>query len=168
MRCTHCNIDLASDVKTCPLCGSEAADEAPVLTELHDAPYPSYENVAPEKVKAKTPNPHVLRVALILSAVFVLLGESTLWTVVTPFLLVNTAIVYLIFGLREKGSLLHAAVSLIISFAFQALFFLHALLHRMSLAQILFSITVTLVALVVLYFKYPERFEAQMEATFHL
>lgn len=168
MRCTHCNIDLASDVKTCPLCGAPAADAAAVLTDLHDAPYPSYENVVHEKVKAKTPNPHVLRVALILSAVFVLLGESTLWTVVTPFLLVNTAIVYLIFGLREKGSLLHAAVSLIISFAFQALFFLHALLHHMSLSQILFSITVTLVALVVLYFKYPERFEAQMEATFHL
>ncbi len=119
-------------------------------------------------MKAKKPNPHVLRVALILSALFVLLGESTLWTVVTPFLLVNTAIIYLILGLRAKGSLLHAAVSLVISGGFQVLYFLHALLHRMSLAQILFSITITLVALVVLYLKYPERFEAQMEAAFHL
>ena len=168
MRCKHCNIDLASDVKTCPLCGSAAENEAVVLQDLHDAPYPSYENVTHEKVKAKKPNPHVLRVALILSALFVLLGEGTLWTVVTPFLLVNTAIIYLILGLREKGSLLHAAVSLVISGGFQVLYFLHALLHHMSLAQILFSITITLVALVVLYLKYPERFEAQMEAAFHL
>ena len=168
MRCTHCKIDLASDVKTCPLCGSEAADEPAVLTELHDAPYPSYDHVVHTKQKGKRPNPHFLRVALILSAVFVMLGESSLWRVGAPFLLVNTAILYMIFGLKEKGSLMHASVSLVISFAFQMLFFLFALVHRMSLAQILFSMTVTLVMFLVLYFKFPERVEAQMEATFHL
>ena len=168
MRCRHCNIDLASDVKICPLCGSEASADPNVLQDLHDAPYPDYQNVKHEKVRTKKPNPHFLRVALILSALFVLLGESNLWTVVTPFLLFNTAILYLCFGFKEKGTLLHAAVALVTSFLFQMLFFLHALLHRMSLTQILFTITITLVALLVLYFKYPERVEAQMEATFHL
>lgn len=168
MRCSKCQIDIAAQAKRCPLCGAPASEEPSVLAELHDAPYPSYDHVVHAKPKGKRPNPHFLRVALILSAVFVILGESSLWRIGAPFLLVNTAILYMIFGLREKGSLMHAAVSLVISFAVQLLFFLFALFHHMSLAQILFSITVTLVMFLVLYFKFPERVEAQMEATFHL
>ena len=45
---------------------------------------------------------------------------------------------------------------------------LHALIHHMTLSYILFTIVITTVALLILSFKYPERVEAQMEATFHL
>ena len=168
MRCPACNIDLGESVRICPLCGAEAADEAPALPEIHEAPYPSYEAVTYRKPRAKRPTPHFLRIGLILSALFLLLGESNLWTVVTPVCLSAVAVFYFCFGLREKGSLMHAAVSLLAGLAVQMLFFLWALLHHMSLPPILFTMTVTAVLLAVLYLKHPERVEAQMEATFHL
>ena len=168
MRCAQCNIDLGESVKICPLCGAETIDEPANLPELHEAPYPSYENITREKYKGKKPNPHWLRVGLVIGALSVLLGESNLWTVVTPVCLTAVAVIYLICGLKEKGALMHAAVALVTSFLFQVLFFLHALIHHMTLAYILITIVVTLVALLILYFKYPERVEAQMEATFHI
>ncbi len=168
MRCTQCNIDLGENVKLCPLCGAETTDEPARLPELHEAPYPSYDNIVREKYKGKKPNPHWLRVGLVISALSVLLGESNLWTGVTPVCLTAIAVIYLIYGLKEQGTLMHAAVALVTSFLFQMLFFLHAVIHHMTLAYILFTIAITIVALLVLYFKYPERVEAQMEATFHI
>ena len=168
MRCTACNIDLGESVKVCPLCGAQATDEPASLPELHEAPYPSYDNIIREKRKGKKPNPHWLRVGLIVSALCVLLGESNLWTVVAPFCLTAVAVIYLIYGLKEKGTLMHAAVALVTSFLFQVLFFLHAAIHRMTLSYILFTLVITIVALLILYFTYPERVEAQMEATFHI
>ena len=168
MRCTQCNIDLGGNIKVCPLCGAETSDDAAVLPELHAAPYPPYQNIIREKYKSKKPNPHWLRVGLVISALSVLLGESNLWTVVTPVCLSAVAVIYLIYGLKENGTLLHAAVALVTSFLFQMLFFLHAVIHHMTLSYILFTIVVTIVALLILYFKYPERVEAQMSATFHI
>ncbi len=168
MRCPQCKIDLGESVRVCPLCGAEGVDEAPALPELHEAPYPDYTNVKPKKVRAKKPNPGWLRAGLIVAALSVLLGQSNLWTAVTPVCLVAVAVGYFCYGFKEKGDLMHAAVALLTSLAFQMLFFLHALLHCMSLAQILLSMTVTAVFLAILYLKFPERVEAQMEATFHL
>ena len=169
MRCTACNIDLGESVKVCPLCGAQTTDEPASLPELHEAPYPDYSNVTPKKIKAKKPNPGWLRAGLIIAAVCALLGQSNLWTVVAPLCLIAVAAGYFCYGLcREKGTLMHSAVALLISLAFQLLFFLHALLRHMSLAQILLSMTVTAVLLAILYLKFPERVEAQMEAAFHL
>ena len=168
MRCNHCNIDLASDAKTCPLCGMTASDDANVLTDLHDAPYPSYENVVPEKVQKKKPNPHWLRAGLIISAVCMLTGQGDLWTKLSPFCLIAVAIIYLCYGLKEKGTLMHASVALVTSFLVQVVYFLYALIYHLTLQQILFSMIVTLVMLLILYLKYPERVEAQMAATFHI
>ena len=168
MRCPQCKIDLGKSVRVCPLCGADAVNEAPALPELHEAPYPSYENVTHEKVRTKKPNPGWLRAGLIIAAVCLLLGQSNLWTVVAPACLIAVAVIYVIYGLREQGTLMHASVALVTSFLVQAVFFLHALLHHMSLAQILFSMTMTIVAILILYFKFPARVEAQMEATFHL
>ncbi|MBQ4365061.1 MAG: hypothetical protein II804_02235 [Clostridia bacterium] len=168
MRCPQCCIDLGESVRVCPLCGAEAVDDPAALPELHEAPYPAYSNVTPLKVRAKKPHPGWLRAGLIIAALSVLLGQSNLWTVVTPFCLVAVAVGYFCYGFKEKGDLMHSAVTLVTSLAFQLLFFLHALLHHMSLAQILLSMTVTAVFLAILYLKFPERVEAQMEATFHL
>lgn len=168
MRCLQCNIDLGESVRVCPLCGAEAADEAPALPELQEAPYPDYSGVTPKKRRRKKPNPGWLRAGLIIAALSVLLGQSNLWTVVTPVCLCAVAVGYFCYGFKEKGALMHTAVSLVTSLAFQFLFFLWALIHRMSLPQILLSMTVTAVCLAILYLKFPERVEAQMEATFHL
>lgn len=168
MRCPQCSIDLGESVRVCPLCGAEAVEELAALPELHEAPYPDYTNVKPKKIKAKKPHPGWLRAGLIIAALSALLGQSNLWTVVTPVCLVAVAVGYFCYGFREKGSLMHSAVALVTSLAFQLLYFLWALIHRMSLPQILFSITVTAVFLAILYLRFPERVEAQMEATFHL
>lgn len=168
MRCPQCCIDLGESVRVCPLCGAEAVDEAPALPELHEAPYPDYTNVTPQKTKSKKPGPGWLRAGLIIAALSALLGQSNLWTVVTPVCLIAVAVGYFCYGLQEKGTLLHSAVALVTSLAWQLLFFLLALLRHMSLAQILLSMAVTAVLLAILYLKFPERVEAQMEATFHL
>ena len=168
MRCPQCKIDLGESVRICPLCGAEAVDEAPALPELHEAPYPDYSNVAPRKPRGKKPAPGWMRAGLILAAISVLLGQSNLWTVVTPVCLIAAAVGYFCYGCREKGALMHSAVTLLASFAFQLLYFLWALIHHMSLPQILLSMTVTVVLLAILYLKFPERVEAQREATFHL
>ena len=168
MRCNQCNVDLGESVSVCPLCGAEAVEEAPVLPELHEAPYPDYTNVTPQKRRRKKPGPGWLRAGLILSALCLLLGQSNLWTVVTPVCLIAVTVGYFCYGLKEKGSLMHSSVALLVSLLVQLLFFLWALAHRMSLPQILLSMTVTAVLLAILYLKFPERVEAQMEATFHL
>ena len=168
MRCPQCNVDLGESVRLCPLCGAEAVDEAPALPELHEAPYPDYTNVTPQKTKSKKPGPGWLRAGLIIAALSVLIGQSNLWTVVTPVCLIAVAVGYFCYGLKETGTLLHSAVALVTSLAFQLLYFLWALIHHMSLPQILLSMTVTAVFLAILYLKFPERVEAQMEATFHL
>ena len=123
MRCSQCNIDLGESVKVCPLCGAQTTKDEPALPELHEAPYPTYENISRPKRRGKKPNPHWLRVGLIISALSALLGESNLWTVVTPVCLIAVAVIYLIYGLKEKGTLMHAAVALVTSLLFQCLFF---------------------------------------------
>ncbi len=40
MRCTECNVDLGDEYQRCPLCGSDAVNESPVIGGMRTSEYP--------------------------------------------------------------------------------------------------------------------------------
>ena len=164
MRCSNCNVDLAEDCKTCPLCGAPAVKEPPMLEGMTQAGYPTPTQASKRKEKRALPNKWVLRVAAVLCLALCFTKNMALFSLVGPMILLGVAIYHFVCGLLEKGHLLHSAVALIAQVGVEVLLILVHLILRHNFNTTLFLGVVTIALTVCLYAIKPEQFVAQMKA----
>ena len=164
MRCSNCNVDLGESQTTCPLCGAPAENIPPVLNAIKEAPYPEKTEKLLQRKERILPNKWVLRVAAALCLLFCILGNSLLYSLLSPMILLGVAIYLFICGLKEKGELLHSAVALIAQVGVELMLVLICLIFFHNANTTLFVMIVTLALTVILYAIRPERFAAQMKA----
>lgn len=174
MRCLNCGVDLGEGYTRCPLCGSKASDEEPVLKGFVNAEYPQYdESTAYKKTKFKCSFPlkYLLRGVLILCTFFgiaALFGFEKLWTIGVPVSFVLTAAVYFFNGLLEKGRLLHSAVASLATLASAGVFTLVSLIAKCGVSGMVDSLLVCLAFFLLLWAIRPKRVKEQMKALFVL
>lgn len=174
MRCLKCGVDLGEEYTRCPLCGEKASDEPPVLSGFKTAEYPVYdEKKAFEKPKFKCafPMKYLLRSVFglcVLFGVLSLFGLEKLWTIGVPVSLAATSATYFVFGLFEKGRLLHSGVSLFSTLLSSVLFLLISLIAKSGVMAMVDSVLLCLAFFLLLWAIKPNRMKEQMKALFVL
>lgn len=123
MRCRECNIDVAENVTRCPLCGAKVFDDAPLLPELGDIPYPQGVSPAPKEKREITPftvAKYAARAAVVGGGALNAVGriakkEKLVSTAATVSAVSGAAALYSC--LAEKGELMKGALPLLTDLA---------------------------------------------------
>ncbi|MDD6021187.1 MAG: hypothetical protein ACI4GA_02110 [Acutalibacteraceae bacterium] len=174
MRCNECNVDLGEEYTKCPLCGADAVADEPKLKGLKTAEYPKYsKELLSEKPKYKQtfPEKHVFRICFCVCVAFgvaAIFSFKPLWNFGVPALMAASSLFYFISGLKEKGRLLHSALSLLSSAAALVLFTAAAAISGTGLKYMLLALAFSVLLFVVLAIARPERMKEQLKAAFSL
>lgn len=174
MRCLKCGVDLGEEYTRCPLCGEKASNEPPVLSGFETAEYPIYDEKAAfkkPKFKCSFPMKYLLRTVLVLCVVFgviSLFGFKMLWSAGVPIAFAATSAIYFVFGLFEKGRLLHSGVSLFSTLLCSVLFLLVSLIAKSGVMAMVDSVLLCLAFFLLLWAIKPSRMKEQMKALFVL
>lgn len=174
MRCKECNVDLGEEYLKCPLCGTAAVSEEPLLEGVVSAPYPKYdEALLSEKSKFHSdfPQKYALRAGLAVCLVLAIVSLFTtekLWSIGVPAVLGVNAVLYFIFGCAEKGKLLHSAVSLLKAMAASVLFIIISAVASVGLAEMSLAGAACAGSFLLLAAVKPKKTKLQLKAFFNL
>ena len=179
MRCLECNVDLGENVKTCPLCGSKAADEAPVLEGMHVAEYPEYGELRPLKYYIKKNDVYfgkymmwaILGIAVAVLIVSACLDALTLavYTILPVFFAVS-AVVYFVTSLTSEKNGVKSAIYLIALAVFDLIIVAVGYIVTKEVGTVYYALgsaLVSLLGLMILAGKYPKETDAELGGRFH-
>ncbi len=185
MRCNKCNVDLGEEYTKCPLCGATASPDEPKLKGIKTAEYPKYDkSLSNEKIEYHTtfPQKYVYRicaglcitVSLFSAIAFKFLWANGyfpynfIWSYGVPTVMTISSLFYFFYAFKEKGRLLHSALSLIATTATLLIFGIIAFISHTGVQTMLIALAVSIVLFVILLICKPERVKEQLKATFKL
>lgn len=179
MRCTECNVDLSENVKSCPLCGKKASDEAPVIEGLRTAEYPEYGELRPLKYYIKKNDVYfgkymmwallLVVPALLLSAVHFDFLDLAAYTIL-PAIFAASAVVYFVSSLISKKNGVKSAIYLIALAVFSLIIVAAGYIITRETGTVFYALgsaLVSLLGLMILSGKYPKEMDAELGGRFH-
>lgn len=179
MRCNKCNVDLAENVKVCPLCGSNAADEEPVLKNIKTAEYPKYGELRPLKYYIQKNDVYfgkwLMAGIVVLSAILIIISVvfnffNTVLYAVLPIIYAAASVVYFISSIKEKENHAKGAIYFIMLAVFDGIIALIGYITTRGIGQgfyALGSAVIALLTLMILSGKYPQEIDNELAGRFH-
>ncbi|MBP3329518.1 MAG: hypothetical protein J6L89_01665 [Clostridia bacterium] len=178
MRCKECRVDLGENVKVCPLCGSAATDEKPMIENMKTAEYPEYGELRPLKYYIQKNDVYFgkwMMVGIVaLSAVILAVSEifnflDTALYIVLPAIYAAAAIVYFLSSFKDKKHS-RAAIYFIMLALFDGVITLVGYITTKGIGQAYFALgsgVVALLSLMLLATKYPREIDDELAGRLH-